>query len=144
MLTSPDGRIIRANETFSRWVGYRSEHLTGRQFPDLLAAGSRIHYETHFVSMLHMNGSLDGVAADLLTADGTRLAGFVTANVERDAAGRWWRCGSRSRMPANAVRMNANSSRPGAAPTVNGSVRRCSPRPCSGPSSRRRCRRRAG
>lgn len=87
LLTSPDGRIIRANETFSRWVGYRSEHLTGRQFPDLLAAGSRIHYETHFVSMLHMNGSLDGVAADLLTADGTRLAGFVTANVERDAAG---------------------------------------------------------
>ncbi|WP_349269099.1 Phosphoserine phosphatase RsbP [Mycolicibacterium parafortuitum] len=87
LLTTSDGDIVCCNRTFAAWAGHRPGDLTGRAFSDLLSAGSRIHYETHFVSVLHMTGSLDGVTADLLTSDGTRLPVFVTANVKRDASG---------------------------------------------------------
>ncbi|WNG89750.1 SpoIIE family protein phosphatase [Mycobacterium sp. ITM-2016-00317] len=87
LLTGPDGRITLANHTFAGWVGHPPQELAGRRFPDLLAAGSRIHYETHFAPLLQMTGSLTGITLDLIGEDGSRLPVFVTANVRTGADG---------------------------------------------------------
>jgi sigma-B regulation protein RsbU (phosphoserine phosphatase) len=61
--------------------------LLGRRFPELLNAGGRIHYETHFAPLLQMRGRLSGIAVDLVGADGARIPVFVTANIKSDSAG---------------------------------------------------------
>lgn len=87
LLTGTDDRITLANRTFAGWVGHPPQELAGRRFPDLLAAGSRIHYETHFAPLLQMTGSLTGITLDLIGEDGSRIPVFVTANVRTDAGG---------------------------------------------------------
>ena len=57
-------------------------------FSDLLTAGGRILYDTHFGPLLHLGRDLNGVTVDVLTADGTRLPMFLTANVKLDTAHR--------------------------------------------------------
>jgi sigma-B regulation protein RsbU (phosphoserine phosphatase) len=81
VIAHPDGRIIRANSTLARWLGYEPDALCGKVFSDLLAVSGRILYDTHFGPLLRMGGDLNGVTVDVVTADGTRLPMFLTANV---------------------------------------------------------------
>jgi phosphoserine phosphatase RsbU/P len=83
----PDRRIAAVNATLARWLGYRPEDLVGTEFTDLLSAGGRIHYETHFGPMLHMTGEFAGITVDLITAGGSRMPVFLTANAEVDDDG---------------------------------------------------------
>jgi phosphoserine phosphatase RsbU/P len=83
-----DRRIIAVNATLSRWLGYEPSALVGKPFTELLAAGSRIHYETHFAPLLRLNGEISGVTVDLMAASGARVPAFITANVKTDADGR--------------------------------------------------------
>ncbi|MDT7759094.1 MAG: phosphoserine phosphatase RsbU/P [Mycobacterium sp.] len=85
--TRPDGRIASINATLSLWLGHERNALRGTAFTDLLTVGSRIHYETHMAPLLQMHGQLAGVTVDLVTADGTRLPVFLTANVKTDDGG---------------------------------------------------------
>lgn len=87
MIADPSGRIIRANSTLTTWLGYERNDLHGKQITDLLTAGGRVHFDTHFRPLLRMTGKLDGVTMDLVTADGSRLPMFLTANVKFDADG---------------------------------------------------------
>ena len=79
-----DGRIIRVNATLARWLDYEPNALCGRLFSELLTVGGRILYDTHFGPLLHMGSDLNGVTVDVVTANGTRLPMFLTANVELD------------------------------------------------------------
>lgn len=88
LLTEPDGRILFANNTFGRWLGYDPTDLVDRRFSDLLTVGSRIHYETHFAPLLQMTGSLSGIAAEFLTTERVKLPVFITANVACGTDGR--------------------------------------------------------
>jgi sigma-B regulation protein RsbU (phosphoserine phosphatase) len=83
-----DGVITAANVTLATWLGYEPEYLVGRSFPDFLAVGGRIHFETHFTPMLQMVGHINGITVDLVAADGSRLPAFISANVRHDAQGR--------------------------------------------------------
>ncbi|GJE14780.1 hybrid sensor histidine kinase/response regulator [Methylobacterium longum] len=85
--TLPNGRISRANRTFSTWTGFASEQLVGRRFLDLLNIAGKIYYETHFAPLLRMQGSFNEVALDLVRADKTTLPVLVNAVVRRDEAG---------------------------------------------------------
>ena len=85
VIAHPDGRIIRANATLARWLGYEPDALRGREFSDLLTVGGRILYDTHFGPLLHLGRDLNGVTVDVVTADGTRLPMFLTANVKLDS-----------------------------------------------------------
>ncbi len=87
LIAQPDGRIVRVNATMIRWLGYDRNALYGKLFSDLFTAGSRIHYATHFEPLLRMSGELNGVTVDLVTADGTRLPMFLTANVKMGSGG---------------------------------------------------------
>ena len=86
--TTPDGTIVKVNETFLSWTGYDRSTLVGRQrFADLLTAGGRIYHETHYAPMLRMQGAARQIALDIVRADGGRLPALVNAVLERDAHG---------------------------------------------------------
>jgi sigma-B regulation protein RsbU (phosphoserine phosphatase) len=84
----PDGRIVKANVTFSKWMGWPADQLIGKRFLDLLNIAGRIFYETHFAPLLRMQGFFNEVALDLVTQQGKRLPVLVNAADRRDAAGK--------------------------------------------------------
>lgn len=86
--TSPDGTIIRVNETLLTLTGFRREELVGcRRFTDLLTPGGRIYHETHYAPLLTMQGSVREIALDLACADGRRLPVLVNSILVRDTDG---------------------------------------------------------
>ena len=82
-----DRRIMMVNGTLLALLGYERNTLTDKPFTDLLAIGSRIHYETHFAPLLQLRGQLAGITVDLVAADGARLPVFLTANIKPDTDG---------------------------------------------------------
>jgi phosphoserine phosphatase RsbU/P len=86
--TTPDGTIVKVNQTFLTLTGYERSDLVGRRsFVDLLTAGGRIYHETHYAPMLRMQGGAREIALDVVCADGSRLPVLVNAVLERDADG---------------------------------------------------------
>jgi sigma-B regulation protein RsbU (phosphoserine phosphatase) len=86
--TTPEGSVIKVNQTLCALTGYAKEELVGRRtFRDLLTAGGRIYYETHLAPMLQMHGQVRATALDIVRADGERLPVLVNAVLERDAEG---------------------------------------------------------
>ena len=83
----PNSRILRANATFSSWVGYSSKELKGRPFHDLLNVAGRIYYETHFAPLLRMQGHFNEVALEIVTRSKERLPVLVNAAERRDEPG---------------------------------------------------------
>lgn len=82
-----DRRILAVNQTLADWLGHSRDALISRPFTDLLAPGSRIHYETHFSPLLQLHGELSGVTVDLIAADRQRIPVFVAVNTDKDAHG---------------------------------------------------------
>jgi sigma-B regulation protein RsbU (phosphoserine phosphatase) len=86
--TTPDGTIIKANETFFALTGYEREDLVGRvRFADLLSPGGQIYHETHYAPLLRMHGTAREIALDVVRADGRRLPVLVNSVLERDERG---------------------------------------------------------
>ena len=85
----PDGTIVKVNQTFLTWTGYRREDLVGKlRFQEMLSVGGRIYYETHYGPMLQMQGQAREVAFDIVRANGTRLPALVNSSVSSGKNGR--------------------------------------------------------
>jgi len=69
VVTKEDGTILRANLTFSNWIGFSQPELCGRRFQDLLTMGGRIFHQTHWAPLMQMQGSVAEVKLDLLHRD---------------------------------------------------------------------------
>jgi PAS domain S-box-containing protein len=86
--TTPEGRIVRVNQTFAELIGMEpKERIRGKRFSDLLTIGGRIFYETHFALMLRMHCEVSEIALDFQRGDGTVVPTLVTAVQKRDSAG---------------------------------------------------------
>jgi sigma-B regulation protein RsbU (phosphoserine phosphatase) len=86
--TTPDGTVIKANETFLALTGYSRADLVGRRrFADLLTGGGKIYHETHYAPMLRIHGIAREIALELVCADGRRVPVLVNSILERDDAG---------------------------------------------------------
>ena len=84
-----DGTIAKINGTLLGWLGRDRDQVVGvRRFPDLLTVGGRLYHETHLSPLLRMQGEVNGVALELVRADGRRLPVLVTSTVKTDADGR--------------------------------------------------------
>jgi sigma-B regulation protein RsbU (phosphoserine phosphatase) len=88
LTTTPDGAIVKVNQTFLTLTGYQRDDLVGRRrFADILSAGGRIYHETHYAPMLSMQGSVREIALDIVRSDGVRLPVLVNSVLERSADG---------------------------------------------------------
>jgi sigma-B regulation protein RsbU (phosphoserine phosphatase) len=85
---SADGRIALANQRIAQWLGYAPSDLIGRLVQDVLSVPGRIFYETNISPLLHMQGFVDEVAMDFLTAGRAKVPCLVNAAERRDAEGR--------------------------------------------------------
>jgi PAS domain S-box-containing protein len=83
----PDGRLVKANRTFSDWTGRPAGQLLGMRIQDLLDVGGRVFYETHLAPLLRMQGAVREVALDVVRADGSLLPCLVNAVELRDEGG---------------------------------------------------------
>jgi sigma-B regulation protein RsbU (phosphoserine phosphatase) len=81
----PDGRIIKANQTFCRWIGYTSDELIGKKLHDFLNIAGRIFYETHLAPLLRMQGFFNEVALELIKKDGGSFPVLVNAAEQTNA-----------------------------------------------------------
>lgn len=84
VVLSPAGRILRANNTLCRWLGYAETELLDKPFRELLTVPGRIFYETNFAPLLRIQGGFEEVALDLLSAAGDKLPMLVNASERRD------------------------------------------------------------
>ncbi|HEX9968983.1 MAG TPA: SpoIIE family protein phosphatase [Acidimicrobiales bacterium] len=85
--TTPDGTIVKVNQTFLTLTGFERDEVLGRQFSTLLSVGGRIYHETHYAPMLRMQGAARQIALDIVKADGSRLPALVNSVLERDHSG---------------------------------------------------------
>ena len=86
--SEPGGLIVRVNQTFLTWTGYRRDELVGRKrFHDLLTAGCRIFHETHYAPLLRMQGEVREIALDVVRADGRPLPVLINSVLRMDGAG---------------------------------------------------------
>ncbi len=86
--TTPDGVIVKVNDTLCRWLGTCPEELVGRRsFVDLLTPGGRIYHETHYAPMLQMHNTVRELALELRYLDGRRLPVLVNATLVRSDDG---------------------------------------------------------
>jgi phosphoserine phosphatase RsbU/P len=83
LTTTPDGVLVKVNQTFLTLTGYNREELVGkRSFSELLSAGGRIYHETHYAPSLRMHGTVREMAFEVVRADGGRLPVLVNAVLE--------------------------------------------------------------
>jgi phosphoserine phosphatase RsbU/P len=86
--TTPEGLIIKVNQTFLTLTGYRRQDLVGkRTFAELLTAGGRIFHETHYAPLLQLHGSARAIALDVVRTAGPPLPVLVNSVLERDSLG---------------------------------------------------------
>lgn len=65
VVTTEDGTILRANQTFIQWIGFSALELCHRRFQDLLTMGGRIFHQTHWAPLMKLQGSVAEVKLDL-------------------------------------------------------------------------------
>ncbi|HZY74706.1 MAG TPA: PAS domain-containing protein, partial [Jatrophihabitantaceae bacterium] len=83
-----DGTIAKINATLLDWLGRSRDQVVGKaRFADLLTVGGRLYHETHFAPLLQMHGEVNGIALELLAADGTRRPVLVSSRVKTGADG---------------------------------------------------------
>lgn len=86
VVTKEDGTILRANQTFSLWIGFDSHELIGRRFQDLLTMGGRIFHQTHWAPLMRMQGSVAEVKLELVHQDKYSVT-MLLNGVRREHAG---------------------------------------------------------
>lgn len=85
LLTDADGLILRANQTFCRWLGYEAEKLVEqRRIQDLLNIGGRIFHQTHWAPLLKMQGSVAEVKLEFLHRYGQAIPMIMNAVSDTD------------------------------------------------------------
>lgn len=85
VVTKEDGAILRANLTFSQWIGFSKEELRSLRFQDLLTMGGRIFHQTHWAPLMRLQGSVAEVKLDLQHRDRCNVTMLVNG-IRRERA----------------------------------------------------------
>lgn len=82
----PDGTLIKVNQTLLDWLGYsRPELVAHLALQDLFTTGGRLHYETHCVPLLLLQGQVREISYLLRRKDRTTLPVLMNCTLLRDA-----------------------------------------------------------
>ncbi|HEX2630075.1 MAG TPA: PAS domain-containing sensor histidine kinase, partial [Chitinophagaceae bacterium] len=87
VIATPEGRIVRANQTLSKWLGCTTSILNGKPVSDLLTIGGKIYFETHLRPLLRMQGFFDEVALEISCSTREKLPVFMHALERHNDAG---------------------------------------------------------
>lgn len=87
VVTTPDGTVLRANQTFCNWIGLSQPDLCSRRFQDLLTMGGRIFHQTHWAPLMQMQGCVTEVKLDLLHRDGHTITMLLNGVRREHASG---------------------------------------------------------
>ena len=79
--------VLDANRTLADALGTTPEAMRGRPVRELLAAGSRLYYQTHFFPLLRLRGEVHEVYLSLKTAAGEDLPVLLNATRREDGEG---------------------------------------------------------
>lgn len=74
-----NGAICRINATLLGWLDLAQDEALGVRFTDLLSRGGRIFYDTHLLPLLHMQGFVNEIAAELQRARGGTIPVLLNA-----------------------------------------------------------------
>ena len=80
--------IIQVNRTLESWLKRPRAELLGSRFQDLLSAGGRIYYETHYAPLLQLQGYANEVALELLRRGSDPLPVLVNSKLHPASEGR--------------------------------------------------------
>lgn len=84
LVTTPRGLIVRANATFSRWLGYAPEEIVERhRLQDFLTLAGRAFHQTHWAPLLEMQRSVAEVKLDVVHRDGRLVPMLINATRRR-------------------------------------------------------------
>lgn len=73
-----DGRIVNANTTLIKLLGYsKEEFVHQKSFQDLVKIGGKIYFETHLIPLLQMQGEFSEINLELQAKDGLSLPVLV-------------------------------------------------------------------
>jgi len=80
IVTGVEGTIHHVNGTFCSWIGYEREELVRVcKLQDLMTVGGRIFHQTHWLPLLHLQGSLTEVKLDMVHRDGRTVPMLMNA-----------------------------------------------------------------
>ncbi|MEO6280360.1 PAS domain-containing sensor histidine kinase [Roseateles sp.] len=80
LVTDASGTITSVNRTLCTWAGYSAAELIGlKKLQDLFNVGGRIFYQTHWLPILQIQGSISEVKFDLKRSDGGLLTVMLNA-----------------------------------------------------------------
>ncbi|ASL48219.1 Autoinducer 2 sensor kinase/phosphatase LuxQ [Burkholderia sp. AD24] len=84
LLTDHLGRILRVNATFCDWLGYdAAELVASKQLNDLLSAGGKVFYQTHWAPLLRTQGSVAEIKLNMVHRDGHMVPMLLNAACRR-------------------------------------------------------------
>ncbi|CAN5281369.1 hypothetical protein BH11ACT3_BH11ACT3_18390 [soil metagenome] len=87
LVTTPEGIVIRVNETALGWLGLEKDAVVGTNFADLLDTGTRLFFETRHQPVLLLKGEVGEVALVLRRADSTTMPVLANSVVVSGAEG---------------------------------------------------------
>lgn len=68
--TDAGGKVVTANDTLCRWLGYEASAMVQLKLGQLLTVGGRLFHQTHLAPLLQMQGSVAEVQLQLRHRDG--------------------------------------------------------------------------
>ncbi|AFL89106.1 PAS domain S-box/diguanylate cyclase (GGDEF) domain-containing protein [Terriglobus roseus DSM 18391] len=80
--TDLDGKLLRVNNTFAKWLGHSKASLLSMRLQDVLTPASKILYETHYRPLLQLRGAVSDIALEFARSSGDTMPVIMTSVVK--------------------------------------------------------------
>ncbi len=78
-----EGVIVAMNSNMSAQLGYLAEEVIGKiKFADILSAGGKVFYQTHFFPLVRLHGAYQEVFVSLLSKSGEEIPILINVKLE--------------------------------------------------------------
>ncbi|MBE7177257.1 MAG: PAS domain S-box protein [Mucilaginibacter polytrichastri] len=79
---SPDGTLIKINQTLLAWLGYTEEEMIGEKFTMLLSRGGQVHFELFFWPLVNVTKTVKELSYEIVRKDGSSLPVLLNATAK--------------------------------------------------------------
>lgn len=89
ILTSPDGSILKVNDTLCDWLRFSKEEMEGKmRFQELLPIGDKMFYETRHIVLLKLHEQANELNYHLIDKEGNRKSVLLNSSQRKDKTGK--------------------------------------------------------